>query len=71
MWRHVEQNPKDGQPLVGMNNDPRFPKSSGFQKMQAIARGNDGHNIVIHYQYNSKTNKAYDIKIVSKEKVVK
>lgn len=71
LWRHVEQNPKDGQPLVGMNNDPRFPKSSGFQKMQAIARGSDGHNIVIHYQYNSKTNKAYDIKIVSKEKVVK
>lgn len=67
LWNHVVKNPQQGQPLKGMNNDKRFPSEAGFQKMQAIARGNDGKNIVIHYQYNNRTNKAYDIKIVSKE----
>lgn len=72
LWNHVIKNPKDGEPLIGMNGDPRFPTSAGFQKMQAIARGNGKNdNAVIHYQYNSKTDKAYDVKIVSKEQVIK
>ena len=72
LWNNVVKNPKDGEPMIGMNGDPRFPTSAGFQKMQAIARGNGiKDNAVIHYQYNSITNKAYDIKIVSKQQVIK
>lgn len=66
-WNQVVKNPKSGRKLDNMNNDIRFPKESGFQKMEATKLTQDNKKIIIHYQYNSKTNKAYDIKITSHE----
>lgn len=34
-WKQVESNPSQGGKLPDMNNDPRFPASAGFQKMEA------------------------------------
>ncbi|HIE9147723.1 hypothetical protein QU889_10305 [Klebsiella variicola] len=34
-WKQVESNPSQGNKLRDMNNDPRFPASAGFQKMEA------------------------------------
>jgi RHS repeat-associated protein len=68
-WRQVEKKPANGQILSGMNNDPRFPESAGFKKMSAAHRLPDGKYIDIHYQYNSYTGKAYDIKIVTPQRV--
>ncbi|WP_262821283.1 contact-dependent inhibition toxin CdiA [Enterobacter quasiroggenkampii] len=65
LWNDVKANPAKGQPLDGMNNDPRFPSSAGFQKMQVTHELPDGSNITIHYQYNSNTGKAYDMKITT------
>ncbi|AKH65867.1 hypothetical protein AA106_15815 [Photorhabdus laumondii subsp. laumondii] len=48
-----------------MNKDPRFPTDAGFQKMQVTHELPDGSNITIHYQYNSTTGKAYDMKITT------
>lgn len=64
-WKQVEANPSQGSKLPGVNNDPRFPESAGFQKMQATHQLPDGSSITIHYQYNSYTGKAYDMKIDS------
>lgn len=68
MWNQVKADPAAGSGLSGMNNDPRFPKSAGFQKMQVTHELPDGTNITIHYQYNSKTGKAYDMKIVTPQR---
>ncbi len=72
LWNRVVNNPKMGRKLENMNydnltgkSDPRFPKDAGFQKMEAVMTSNDGKKVIIHYQYNIKTNKAYDVKIVS------
>lgn len=65
LWKQVEKNPSGDYPLKGMNTDPRFPKSAGFQKMSTNHTLFDGNNIEIHYQYNAVTNKAYDVKIVT------
>ncbi|AUH00625.1 hemolysin BL-binding protein [Prodigiosinella confusarubida] len=65
LWNGVKANPSAGQKLDGMNKDPRFPASAGFQKMQVTHELPDGSNITIHYQYNSNTGKAYDMKITS------
>ncbi|QKJ86254.1 filamentous hemagglutinin N-terminal domain-containing protein [Paramixta manurensis] len=65
LWNQVEKNPSGGHPLKGMNTDPRFPTSAGFQKMATNHTLPDGSNIEIHYQYNAVTNKAYDVKIVT------
>ena len=64
LWNKVIENPKIGNPLP-LGLDPRFPKDAGFQKMQANHQLPDGGNITIHYQYNSTTGKAYDVKIVT------
>ncbi|XKM14515.1 hypothetical protein RCS94_04895 [Orbaceae bacterium ac157xtp] len=64
-WKQVQENPANGQILPGMNKDSRFPVDAGFQKMQAIHKLPDGSNIIIHYQYNFNTGKAYDMKIDS------
>lgn len=53
-----------------MNNDPRFPAEVGFQKMQVTHKLSDGSSITIHYQYNSNTGKAYDIKITTPQRVM-
>ena len=65
LWNQVEKNPSGGYPLKGMNTDPRFPTSAGFQKMATNHTLPDGSNIEIHYQYNAVTDKAYDVKIVT------
>ncbi|MDF7675126.1 hypothetical protein PT283_10210, partial [Acetobacteraceae bacterium ESL0697] len=45
------------------NGDPRFPNDAGFSKIQRTHKLPNGDNISIHYQYNSNTNAAYDMKI--------
>lgn len=65
----VKREPQSGRELTGLNSDPRFPESAGFQKMEANHELPDGSNITIHYQYNSNTGKAYDMKIVTKQPI--
>ncbi|MDO2434823.1 hemagglutinin repeat-containing protein [Aeromonas veronii] len=69
LWNQIENFPSSGIKFsdkgMGLNNDPRFPKSAGFEKMTISHELPDGSNIEIHYQYNSMTNKAYDMKIVT------
>ncbi|WP_437890355.1 hemagglutinin repeat-containing protein [Phytobacter sp. V91] len=65
LWSQVKANPSAGEVLKGMNKDPHFPASAGFQKMQVTHELPDGSNITIHYQYNSNTGKAYDMKMVT------
>lgn len=67
-WKQVESNPSQGGKLPGMNNDPRFPTSAGFQKMEATHYLPDGSSISVHYQYNANTGKAYDMKIVTPQR---
>ncbi|MER5119041.1 DUF637 domain-containing protein [Serratia marcescens] len=65
LWNIVRNNPEHGTPLKGLNNDSRFPVEAGFQKMDATHYLPDGSTISIHYQFNSNTGKAYDMKITS------
>ena len=67
-WKQVESNPIQGNKLPDMNNDPRFPTSAGFQKMEATHYLPDGSSISVHYQYNFNTGKAYDMKIVTPQR---
>jgi len=69
LWNQVKENPTSGKILPGMNNDPRFPSSAGFQKMQVTQKNSEGKSITIHYQYNSNTGKAYDVKIDTPQRV--
>jgi filamentous hemagglutinin len=69
IWNQVQENPTLGEILPGMNNDPRFPVSAGFQKMQVVQKNAKGESITIHYQYNSTTGKAYDMKIDTPQRV--
>ncbi len=68
LWNQTMENPAAGQPLRGMNNDPRFPASAGFQKMQVTQKNSNGQSITIHYQYNRNTGKAYDVKITTPQR---
>lgn len=70
-WKEVQSNPQQGKELPGLNNDPRFPISAGFQKMEAKHKLPDGQTITIHYQYNSNTGKAYDMKITTPQRIQK
>jgi filamentous hemagglutinin len=65
LWNQVLANPGAGQPLGGLNNDPRFPTQNGWQKMEITHRRPDGSPISIHYQYNSITGRAYDMKLTT------
>jgi filamentous hemagglutinin len=69
LWNGVNANPTGGVKLEGMNNDPRFPQSAGFQKMEAKQKLADGSTITIHYQYNSNTGQAYDMKITTPQRI--
>ncbi|MGK3144633.1 VENN motif pre-toxin domain-containing protein [Pantoea sp. C2G6] len=69
VWKQVQENPAAGEKLIGMNNDPRFPTSAGFQKMQVAQKNAKGESITVHYQYNSITGKAYDMKIDTPQRV--
>lgn len=64
-WKQVQDKPTSGRVLEGMNNDPHFPESAGFKKMEAVHYLPDGKTISIHYQYNTNTGKAYDMKIIT------
>ncbi|WP_340611664.1 hemagglutinin repeat-containing protein [Xenorhabdus bharatensis] len=68
-WKQVQSNPLQGKDLPGLNNDPRFPMAAGFQKMEAKHKLPDGQTITIHYQYNSNTGKAYDMKIITPQRI--
>ncbi|MDY0924200.1 hypothetical protein SOM40_20510 [Leclercia sp. CFBP8987] len=71
VWNQVRSNPASaGEPLKGMNKDLRFPTSAGFQKMEAKQKLSDGSTITVHYQYNSYTGKAYDMKITTPQRHV-
>jgi hypothetical protein len=65
LWNQVIDNPSAGQRLSSLAGDTRFPQTEGFVKMQATHKLPDGTSITIHYQYNSTTGKAYDVKIVT------
>ncbi|WP_261336595.1 hemagglutinin repeat-containing protein [Rhizobium leguminosarum] len=65
LWNQVTNNPVSGSKLIGLNNDPRFPASNGWQKMEATHTRPDGTKISIHYQYNSVTGRAYDMKLTN------
>ncbi len=69
VWKQVQENPAKGEILPGMNSDPRFPASAGFQKMQVVQKNAKGESITIHYQYNSTTGKAYDMKIDTPQRI--
>ncbi|WP_170419199.1 two-partner secretion domain-containing protein [Ruegeria atlantica] len=62
-WNGVLENPSAGRHL-DLNNDPRFKPEDGFQKMETSTVTENGQRVTIHYQYNSNTGQAYDIKIV-------
>ena len=68
-WNEVKINPsavkKFSDHGKDLNTDLRFPKSAGFEKMYSIHKLSNGDIIEIHYQYNSYTGKAYDMKIVT------
>ncbi|UCB33322.1 Pre-toxin domain with VENN motif protein (plasmid) [Duffyella gerundensis] len=67
--KQVQENPAAGEKLIGMNNDPRFPASAGFQKMQVVQKNAKGESITVHYQYNFTTGKAYDMKIDTPQRI--
>ncbi|MNH26473.1 hypothetical protein D3C79_865280 [compost metagenome] len=69
VWKQVQENPAKGEILPGMNSDLRFPASAGFQKMQVVQKNAKGESITIHYQYNSTTGKAYDMKIDTPQRI--
>ncbi len=60
----VRSNPQSGN-ILPLGGDGRFPKSEGFNKMDQIHPNPDGSNMSIHYQYNSNTGSAVDIKMDS------
>ena len=71
VWNQIRANPGSaGEPLKGMNKDARFPTSAGFQKMEAKQKLSNGSTITVHYQYNSITGKAYDMKITTPQRSV-
>ncbi|MGX1961105.1 hypothetical protein [Serratia proteamaculans] len=61
LWNLVKQNPEMGF-VLKLDKDLRFSTGDGFQKMQASHELPNGKFIVIHYQYNKYTGKAYDMK---------
>ena len=65
----VHASPSNGRPLLGLNNDPRFQSSDGFQKMEMTHQLPDGTNVTVHYQYNLNTGLPYDVKIVTPQRV--
>ncbi len=65
LWNRVLDNPAAGRGLQGLSGDQRFAQSAGFIKMEASHKLPDGSSISVHYQYNSITGKAYDMKIVT------
>ena len=65
-WNDVLTNPKNGVELRSLNKDGRFPQDAGFVKMRKTIKTKEGKTVEIHYQYNSVTNKVYDMKVINK-----
>ena len=60
----VKSNPSIGTPLTKITmNDPRWPSSEGWVKMQQIVPTRE-KNICIHYVYNHTLNMYDDFKFV-------
>ncbi len=68
LWNQTLRDPASGEKLDNMNNDPRFPTSNGWQKMQTSHTDPQGRSISIHYQYNSISGKAYDMKLTNPQR---
>jgi len=72
LWKQIESNPANGIKFsdkgLNFNTDRKFPYSAGFEKMTATHELPNGSKIEIHYQYNSVTDKAYDMKVVSPQR---
>lgn len=64
LWNRVKDDPSKGEPLK-LNNDPNFPREDGWQKMQVTHWLPNGNNITINRQYNERTGKAYDMKVLA------
>lgn len=68
VFETVQANPTIGQQLGGLNNDPRFSPSDGWQKMQYVHRTLSGDRITVHYQFNNRASvgqQVYDLKVVN------
>ncbi|MGY3945330.1 hemagglutinin repeat-containing protein [Aeromonas tecta] len=72
LWNNIKESPSGGVKFSDMgldlNGDVRFPKSAGFEKMTMSHELPNGKKIEVHYQYNTVTGKAYDMKIVSPQR---
>jgi filamentous hemagglutinin len=68
LWNRVTENPSAGRDTK-LAGDKDFPRSEGWRKMEVSHRLPSGENITIHYQYNSVTGKAYDMKITTPQQL--
>ncbi|MEA5674293.1 hypothetical protein VA602_23525 [Pseudomonas sp. MH2] len=68
LWNRVVENPSAGRDTK-LAGDKDFPRSEGWRKMEVSHRLPSGENITIHYQYNSVTDKAYDMKITTPQQL--
>ncbi|WP_203416165.1 hypothetical protein, partial [Pseudovibrio axinellae] len=68
LWNRITNDASAGRPLPGLNNDPRFKSADGFQKMEAVHTTPSGETITIHYQYNSNSGRAYDMKYTTPQR---
>ncbi|MCK0543301.1 DUF637 domain-containing protein, partial [Pseudomonas syringae pv. aptata] len=68
LWNRVTENPSAGRDTK-LAGDKDFPRSEGWKKMEVSHRLPSGENITIHYQYNSVTDKAYDMKITTPQQL--
>lgn len=66
VFEQVSANPSIGKPLPGLNSDPTFNSSNGWQKMEYTSRTSQG-NITVHYQVNPtlQAGRAFDLKVVN------
>jgi len=62
----ARQNPKNGTPLAGMNNDKNFLAEDGWQKMSMKTKSSDDVTVEVHYQYNTRTGAVADVKSINR-----
>lgn len=64
----VMQNPAAGRTAAGPMNDPRWPASDGWVKLQqTVDPGGREGKISVHYNYNTLTNEVDDFKIIKRD----
>lgn len=64
----MTENPSAGRDTK-LAGDKDFPRSEGWRKMEVGHRLPSGENITVHYQYNSVTGEAYDMKITTPQQL--